>query len=286
MSVAGRLLCTLAVIFLLGACSTLRFSYNNAETALRYMAWDYFDADSEQADALQEQFVRLRSWHRTSELPGYILTLNSAKDRFEKGVNQADVEWAITTIRNHSRLLAGRAARDAAPVLLTLRPEQIVALEKKFSKENRRYVEQWIEGDAKSRARRRIDRVVDQFEEWTGNLSRGQKALVERFVNSNPDEFERRIGERQRWQGEVLALLKRQKNLPGLSASLIRLFSEPDSGRSREYLIFMSRWESDLGGLIVELNATLDADQRSHVLSRLERYRGDFRALSGSLAAN
>jgi hypothetical protein len=286
MGAAGRLLCALALIFLLGACSTLRFSYNNAETALRYMAWDYFDADSEQADALQEQFVRLRSWHRSNQLPGYALTLSSAKERFENGAKRADVEWAIVVIRNHFRLVATRAAHDAAPVLMTLRPEQIASLEKKFSRENRRYVGQWIEGDAKSRTRRRIERMVDQFEDWTGNLTRGQKSLVERFVNSNPDEFERRIGERQRWQGEVLSLLKRQKNLPEFSSSLARLFAEPESGRSREYLMYMNSWESDLAGLIVDLNATLDAGQRAHVLSRLERYREDFLALSGSLAAN
>ena len=281
-----RFLCTLIVVFLLGACSTLRLSYNNAETVLRYMAWDYFDADSEQADSLQDQFVRLRNWHRSSELPGYVSTLTSAKERFEKGVSRTDVEWAITTIRNHFRLFAARAARDASPVLMTLRPEQIVALERKFSRENRRYAERWIEGDANTRTRRRVDRMIDQFEEWTGNLSRAQKALVERFVNSHSDEFERRFGERQRWQGEVLALLKRQKNLPELSASLVRLFSEPDSGRSREYITYMNRWETNLAGLIVDLNATLDADQKSHVLSRIERYREDFLALSGSLAAN
>ena len=67
--IAVRYIAILAALIALGACSTLQFSYNNAESLLRYMAWDYFDLDTDQADSLQQRFARLREWHRSSELP-------------------------------------------------------------------------------------------------------------------------------------------------------------------------------------------------------------------------
>ena len=284
---AGRFAFWLVLAVLLGGCSTLQFSYNNAETALRYMAWDYLDANAEQSDSLQERFVRLRNWHRSSELPHYVQAVRTARERFSKGLTQADVEWGIATIRSRLRLLAARAAQDAAPTLVTLGPEQIAALERKFARENARYVEQWIAGDDRSRLRRRADRMVEQFEEWTGRLAAGQRQLIERFVASTPAEFERRIDERRRWQADLVAMLKRYRSSAELTAPLVRLLSEPETGRSNESRNSANRWESRLAALIVELDATLDAEQRARVVGRLERYRNDFQSLSaGNLAAN
>lgn len=286
MKLMVRIIVILTLLTLLGACNTLQFSYNNAEAVLRYLAWEYLDVDTEQSDSLQDQFGRLRSWHRSNELPAYLSALRAARERFSRGLAPADIEWAAATVRSHYRLLAERAVRVAAPVLVTLRAEQIGALEKKFAKENARYAEQWIAGEDKSRHRRRMERMVDQLEDWTGRLNESQRKLVERFVIGHPGDFERRLEERRRWQREAVALLKRHKSASELEAPLARLFAEPDIGRPREYLQETRRWESDLAGLIVELHATLDADQRARVLRKLDRYSDDFRALNGIRTAN
>jgi hypothetical protein len=280
---------SIGIVLLLGvlaACSTLRLSYNNAETALRFLAWDYLDIDTDQADFLQDQFARLRNWHRSNELPAYVSTVRAAKEKFTKGVSRADIEWATASIRGHFRVVAERAARDAAPVLVTLRAEQIGALEKKFSRENTRFSERWIAGEEKSRYRRRVDRLVEQVEDWTGRLAPAQRALIERFVSMHPGDFERRLEERRRWQQAALALLKRHKSAPELAVPLARLFAEPEIGRPKQYVQDMRSWESDLVELIVDLNVTLGPDQRARVIRRLDRYSDDFRALSGVRPAN
>ena len=92
--VAVRYMAILAVLIALGACSTLQFSYNNAEGLLRYTAWDYFDLDANQSDSLQQRFVRLREWHRSSELPVYVELLHTAGEKVAKGIVSADVDSA------------------------------------------------------------------------------------------------------------------------------------------------------------------------------------------------
>ncbi len=282
MKAASRILILLGMILALGACSSVQFSYNNAEGLLRYMAWDYFDVDGDQSDSLRQRFVRLREWHRSSELPAYVGLLQIAGERVSKGVTRADVEWATATLRSHYRSLAQRAAQDAAPVLVTLKAEQIGAFEKKLAKEDARYAEQWIGGEEKTRHRKRVERMVERFEEWTGDLNASQRSRVERFVSSHTGIYERRLEERRRWQREAVALLKRHKTASELALPLERLFAEPESGRSEEYIRDMRRWDSDLAGLIVDLDTTLSAEQRGRVLRRMERYAEDFRALSGA----
>jgi hypothetical protein len=286
MGAVARYLILLAALFTLGACTALQFSYNNAEGLLRYMAWDYFDLDADQSDALQQRFVRLREWHRSSELPVYVGLLRAAEERVSKGVTSADVDWATTILRGHYRSLAQRAAQEAAPVLVTLKPDQIGALEKKLAKEDIRYAERWLAGEEKTRHRKRVERMVELFEEWTGDLNAPQRSRIDRFVLSHPGIYERRLEERRRWQRQAVVLIKQHRTAAELALPLGLLFAEPESGRPDNYIREMHRWESDLARLIVDLDATLSAEQRARVLRRMERYAEDFRALSGGGRAN
>ena len=243
MRVAARFVTMLAALFALGACTALQFSYNNAEGLLRYMAWDYFDLDADQADALQQRFVRLREWHRSNQLPVYVGLLQAARERISKGVTSADVDWATAALRSHYRSLAQRAAQDAAPVLASLKADQIDVLEKKLAKEDLRYVEKWLAGEEKPRHRRRVERMIEQFEEWTGDLNASQRSRIEGFVSSHSGVYERRLEERRRWQRQAVVLIKRHRTASELALSLGRLFAEPESGRSEAYARDMRRWE-------------------------------------------
>ncbi len=275
-------LMVLGLALMLGACSALQFSYNNADSVLRYMAWDYFDLDNEQAETLHQHFVRLREWHRANELPIYTGLLQTAGQRISRGVTRTDVEWATGTLRSHYRALAQRAAHDATPILATLRAEQIAALEKKFSKENAKFSEQWILGEERVRIRKRTERMIDSIEDWTGELTAAQRARVGRFISAHPRNSALRLQERHRVQREVVTLLRRHKNPAELAVPLGRLFSEPESGRPEEYLRETRRWESEMAELIVDISAGLSTEQRSRVLRRMDRYAEDLRALFAS----
>ena len=277
----ARWLAVIGATFVLCACNALQFSYNNAEGLLRYMAWDCCNVDSEQADSLQQRFVRLREWHRSNELPAYIALLQTARSKVSKGLTLADIEWASAILRSNYRALALRAVQDAAPVLVTLKADQIAALERRLAKDDARYVEQWINGETKARHRKRVERMVERFEEWTGDLDAKQRARIETFVASHSAIYERRIEERRRWQREALALLRKHKTAEDLVPPLGGLFAEPESFRTAVYAAEALRWESDLAALIVALDATLTAEQRARVLRRMDRYADDFRSLSG-----
>ena len=122
--------------------------------------------------------------------------------------------------------------------------------------------------------------MVERFEEWTGNLNAGQRSRIEKFVSSHSREYQMRLEERRRWQREAVALLRRHKIASELALPLVRLYSEPEFGQSQEYIGAMRRWDSDFSVLVVDLHASLGAEQRARVLRRMERYAEDFRALA------
>lgn len=279
--VMARYFNMVVAVLVFGGCSTVQFSYNNSDALLRYMAWDYFDLDADQAKNLQQVFLRLREWHRSSELPAYVGLLKEAADKVSKGATTADVEWAAERLREHYRIAARRAAQDAASILVTLTADQIGSLEKKLAKEDVRYFERWLSGGENALQRRRSERMVEQFEEWTGSLDATQRFKIANFISLHSSIYELRLLDRRRWQREAVALIKRYRSVSELTPLIERLVVEPESGRSEQYVLALRRWEADLAGLIVELDATLRGEQRRRVLMRMDKYAEDFRVLSG-----
>ena len=150
-----------------------------------------------------------------------------------------------------------RAVQEAVPVLVTLRADQLRALEKRLAKDEARYIEQWMSGDEKSRHRKRVHRMVERFEEWAGELDSRQRSLVDRFVASHSAIYELRLNDRRRWQREAVSMIRQQRTVSTLSPPLSRLFVDPDASRNIEVSRELQRWESDFANMIVELDASM-----------------------------
>jgi hypothetical protein len=273
-------LVVLAAVLVFGGCTALRFTYNNANSLIRYMAWDYVELDDAQSAALQQRVAGLHEWHRANELPMYAEFIEQASARVSKGTTQKDVAWAIEAMRKTYKRMASRSAEEAAPILVTLRPEQIAALEKRLAKNDAKFVREWLSGSAARRERHAMERMVERFEEWTGGLTKPQRDRIERFVRAHPRIQEVRLEDRRRWQKQAVGHIKEFKTAEELASRLASLFSQPDASRNDDYTRETHSWQNDLADLLVDLDRMLSVEQRSRVIRRMARYADDFRALS------
>jgi hypothetical protein len=276
------LLALLAACVALGACTAIKLTYNHADDIAKFMAADYFDLDERQQDMFRARFADLHQWHRANELPRYAELLRTASGRMSKGLQQADVDWAAETLRGRYRQLTARAAEQAVPILATLQPAQLEALEKKFAKNNQKHVREWLPRDQARRERKLAERTVERFEEWTGRLTTAQRQRIDQFAAAHPRIMEIRYTERQRWQREVMETLKRYREPAELGPRVTKLFTDQEAGRSEEYLRENRRYEADLAKLVLDLDRSLSAEQREQVTRRMDRYADDFRTLAGT----
>jgi Family of unknown function (DUF6279) len=277
---ASRILLVAAVLTL-GACSLTRVAYNNADTVARFMADSYLDLDEAQARDLSSHIARLHQWHRAHELPVYAALLHSASQRAARGITAEDVAWGLANVRARYRSLAAGAAEEAAPVLATLAAPQLAALEHKFAEENEKYAKKYLASDDEKRRRAQLDRAVRRMEDFIGDLTPEQEALLGRFVLSHERHVVLRFEDRRHWQRDALALLGRHPEAREIGERLAETFKRPESRRSEEFLREDRRWDEDLVRLIVDLDRTLSTKQRAHLVRRLEDYAEDFAALAG-----
>jgi Family of unknown function (DUF6279) len=271
----------LAACALLGSCSAVRMAYDNADTALRFMASSYLDLDAAQAEDLRLRIVEFHQWHRESEVPAYAALMRSAGDRAAHGITGDDVAWGLDNVRARYRKFAAKAAEDAAPVLATLSPEQIAGLERKFAENNEKFERNFLQADDAKRRRAQTKRMLEQFRDFAGDLTAEQEARIQRFAAAHEKHVALRLDDRRELQRDFVAALKSQRTPHQLGAALADIFNHPERRRTETFIRDDKAWDQALGELIVELDRSLSPQQRTHVVRRFSDYASDFAALSG-----
>jgi hypothetical protein len=248
---------------------------------LRYMASSYLDLDAAQSDELTPRIARFLQWHRSNELPVYAALLRSASQRAAKGITAEDVAWGLANVRSRYRRFAAKAAEDAAPVLATLEPGQLAALERKFADNNEKFAKEFLSSDDKGRRRAQLKRMLERFRDFAGELTPGQEARIELFALAHERHVAMRFEDRQHWQRDFVAALKAERRPEELGRRLAEMFDKPELRRSEEFVREDKRWDGDLGQLIVDLDRSLSPRQRAQVVRRLSDYSEDFSVLAG-----
>jgi hypothetical protein len=274
-----------AMLMLLGACSAVRLTYNNADTLARFRVSDYVDFTPAQAEQFKARFSSLHRWHRTQELPAYTQLLRTVGDRIAKGVSAADVAWTIDNSRSRYRKMTAKAAADAAPLLVTLTPEQLQQMEKRFAENNRRYVKDNLEGDPRRLQYKRAAQLEEYFRDWIGQLDDRQIERLDRFAEGYGRMQAMRLDDRKRTQQEALAIMRSERDAARLGPRLAALFSQPDEGRSAEYRSAAARYEAEIASLIVDMDRLLTPGQRARAQRRAMSYAEDLASLSEGVPA-
>lgn len=277
----GRLLLVLAAAAVLAGCGTaVRLAYNNSDFALRLMANEYFDLEGDQVDILKAQLARFHEWHRREEMPIYASVFRSAAERVADGIERADVVWAVAEVRARYLALATQGSEEAAPVVASLKPDNFAALEKKFARGNAKFTKEYLSGDQAKRDRVRAKRFEEQFEMFMGDLTDEQRELILRFAQSQPRMSEVRLDERKRRQQEFVQLIKQYQTSPELAERLGDYFGNWERDGSPEHAQLVREWEDRLVKLILDIDRTMTAEQRSRLVQRFEAYAEDCQVLA------
>lgn len=278
------LLLVLLAVSLSGCMSMVGLGYGHASSVAAWKADQYFDLDPDQERAFRERFEALYAWHRYEQLPEYVAFLGASKDRLQRGVTPEDIEWFTEGLKARYRLVAKRAATDAAALLATLTPQQIDNLQRRWNRDNRKFVDEHkVSGTLQERQRARAKRLLSQIRNWVGSLTEKQEARISDLAYALPDIERLRYEDRVRRQREFLQLLgRRNEDRKVFAAALAQWLSDWETGRAPEYVrVSEQSWKQRVE-LYVAVWQMLTAEQRATLLQRLQNHISEFRRLSQS----
>jgi hypothetical protein len=265
------------LLTLLQGCSVTRTAYNNADVFLRWQANHYFDLQGEQTEEFDRRLAAFAAWHRAGALPQYARLGAQAAVRMERGLKREDLEWGYDAVRAQIREALGRAAAEAGGLLDALSAEQIAHLERRLEEENRKFAKERMQGTLEERHQKRVKRNVDRLEDWFGPLSEAQVALVGRYGKRAPFSADLQDRDRRRRQAEFVAMLRAREARHRLAPWA----QDWEAGRAPEYAKAVRATRDAYMDLLLDLDRTLDAEQRAHAVRRFRRFAELFDALAG-----
>ena len=269
---------------LLGACSAVKIAYNQAHE-LAYLQLDgYFDFSDAQTSRVKEELVKVQRWHRSTQLPAYGDFLKKWQGLLPGDLDEAQVCSATDDLRSSLLAISNRAEPLVAELAGTLAPEQLKFLQRKFSKLNRDYQSDFLEGTPASRIEKRVKKAASRAEMLYGSLEEKQLAVLRRQITQSVFDASLSLAEHQRRQQDALQTLA---PLTGgaSTATQARLairgyFERTLNSPNPVYRRYQEQLTRDNCKTLALLHNSTTLAQRAKAVETLADYAKDFRMLA------
>ena len=196
------------VLCLCSGCSALRIGYSTAPDLVYWWLDGYVDFSGGQTTRVRQSIAQWFAWNRRTQLPDFAAMLARARIEVRSDTTAARVcEWqSDVTVRLTSAF--DHIVPAAAELMLTLTPQQLQFLEKRYAKNNREFRDDFLQPDLQERARETLRRTVERAETLYGRLDDAQRARLGEILTRSPFDPEVWLAERRERQQDVLHMLR------------------------------------------------------------------------------
>lgn len=275
----------LACMVLIAACSSLKLAYNNGDTLLYWWLDAYVDFDGEQRAEVKQDINDLFRWHRKTQLQDYIQLLQRAQTQLKGEVTQAQLKADYDDIRTRTQALLIKAAPDIADLALTLKPDQLEQMEKKFAKNNAKFRKENMRGDREDQNKFRYKKSMEQFKLWFGSFSNEQEDIIRKASDARPLDNQIWLDERMRRQNAILALARkimtekpsREQAIAQIQSAIRENFARMDSSERKP---FYDAYTASTINLVHTVIRIATPEQKAHAHKRMQGWIDDFSTLA------
>jgi hypothetical protein len=277
---------TLLLLFvLLAGCSALRLGYANGDTFLYWWLDGYVDFNDDQKPWVKRDIEQFVAWHRRTQLEDYAQLLGRVQQRLRTRVSAADVLADYAEVRKRVDVVVEKSLPQLTVLAMSIEPEQIAHLERKFASNNESYRKDYLRGSVEDRQRFRFKKVMKQAEYWFGNFSDEQEAKIRAASDARPLDNEIWMAERQRRQQEMLKMLHRiraERPSRVAAAAMLREYARAsvDNFTYAEHRAFFDDTREGMAQMVATIINIATPEQRDHASRRLQKWIEDSRELA------
>ena len=278
-----------AALSLTAGCSALRIGYGTAPDLVYWWFDRYVDFNGTQTPRVREAVAQWFAWHRRTQLPDYAALLTRAQAEVMADTTAARVCAWQTELIQRADTAFDRAAPALAEIVLTITPEQIANIERRYVKTNEEFRDDYLQPDLAKRASANLKRTVERAEMLYGTLDAGQRTRMGVALARSPFDAELWLTERRSRQQDALQTLNRliKEKLPrdqaqaALRAYVDRIERSPHEAY-RRYSERLAEFNCAFGAT---LHNGTSAGQRRTAAQNLAGWIGDLRAITTAVDA-
>lgn len=276
----------IALFALAAGCSSVRFSYNQGDTLLYWWLNAYVDLEGEQSDQTKRHIDDFFQWHRKSQLRDYATVLTKMQRQMAGNPTLADLMADYREVRARTETMAAHAAPQIAALALSLQPDQIAQMEKRFKSKNEEYRRKVLPSDPEKRQKARFKKSMDQFELWFGDFSREQEAILRKASDTRPlTDGDTMLEERMWRQRKIVSFMRKiQQEKPSKVAAtaqvntlLREMFQRTESAERKG---FYDAYADSTAKYVLTAIRIATPAQKAHAQKRMQGWIEDFNALA------
>jgi hypothetical protein len=266
----------------LSACSAVKIGYSQAPSLAYWYLDGYADFTDAQSLQVKADLTRLQAWHRQTQLPAYAELLQKLQPLAMENITPAQACSVWLDVRRKLLSVSSQAEPAVAALALSLHPEQLQHMRRKFSRGNADYRKDYIDATPDAVRNRRYEQAVSRADMLYGSLDDQQLKRIGQLVDQSGFNGALVYGERLRRQQDALQTLRALKptNLAAartdVRALLDRMLDSPDTA----YRQYVEKITQENCRAVAELHNSTTAAQRRKALAVLKGYEQDFRALA------
>lgn len=268
---------------LLGSCSALRFGYNQADELAYWWLDGYFDFSDSQTPRVRDALAEWHAWHRRTQLPDYAAQLARVRTEAPAATTPERVCQWWDSVRARIDSAFERAIPASAELMLTLTPDQVRHIERRYAKSNDEFRADFLQADPAARRKESIRRTTERVESFYGKLDDVQRARIAKAVSESPFDPEMWFAERKRRQEEALSMLRRLKAenaAPDRAQAALRIYYEHTLRSPRpEYVRYAQALTEYNCGMAASVHNAATPAQRAVLVGKLKDWEVDVRSL-------
>lgn len=271
-------------LLVLQGCSAIKLGYQQLPTLSYWWLDSTVSFSGNQSVAAKEAIDRLYQWHRRDELAVYGELLQRIGQLSNGPVQSEQVCSLAADVQARLDVLMRQAVAQAAPVALALGPRQLSHMARHWESKNEEWEKEWLQGDAAARLERRVEKAVNRFNSFYGDLTPAQVSLVRAQLAQSPWTAEWGRRDRQRRQQDLLSTLQRiaQSGMSNAQAEALlwgvwQRWLQPTDPAQRAVLQSLSQRACEN---LAQLHNTTTPEQRVRVARRLRAYERDIQDLT------
>lgn len=278
----------LGLVALVAGCSmALKLSYNQGPTLLYWWMDGYVDFNDEQAPRVRQWIDQWFRWNRQEQLPDYAQLLQQFEARVQDPVLTPQAMCgAAEDVKRRLLLAYDRAVPSLAELALTLTPDQLAHMEKRFAKNNAKFRDEFLAGSRDQRLKAQAKKAQERFELVYGAVDDAQHERIVQAVSASPYDPELWLAERQRLQQEIVQALRElqgagdaAQRVAQAQAALRRIAQHTDQSPRPAYRPQQQRVWAYNCAFAAQLHNTMSPAQRQHAQRKLGRWEDDLRSL-------
>jgi DNA repair exonuclease SbcCD ATPase subunit len=271
---------------LLTACSAIKLAYNQAPDLSYWWLDGYFDFNEQQTPKVRDELAQLFAWHRANELPKTADLLAQTAQQMAGEINAQQACKTYADVRGLIDNITNQALPALADIALSITPDQITHLKRKYAKNTDEFQRDYIQGNAASRESKRYKRAVDRAEMLYGKLEEAQLSAIRQTLVVSSFDAALSLKERQRRQQELTGILTlwTSSKASQMQAQQIlrgyfqRAWESPDA----TYRSYAQRLTQEACASFASVHASTTPAQRAYAVRVLKGYETDLRTLASA----